>query len=765
VKELLELLGGRSPLSADINLSTRELPGWLFVSALVLAAAALVAGWYAARTPGRARPRVLLWLLRLLALATLCLLVAGPELKLELSVPVASKVAVLVDVSASMALDAGPEGGHASRLQAALAELEQEPLAGMLQPRRLLWYGFGERLRPESRQTLNALQPADRRSAIGEALEELGRRPEINDVGFVVLLSDGADPALSAEGSVKAWVGRWPSIPVVVPRGLGRDGFRDVALTRPRHQRLGFVRHELSFDMLVVAHGVAGSKLQLTLKQDGAPVTTSTLVVTRESEEIPISLQTTPLRAGTFLYSVSVQPLAGEAVANNNSLSFPVEVRRDQIRVLQVAGRPVWDVRFLRRLLKSDPNVDLVSFFILRETGDPPGVPEDELSLIPFPVVELFGTALPEFDVVIFQDFGRRQFLTHDQLAGIARFVNSGGGFLMLGGELAFGAGGYNGTPIETVLPVELVTDEPLLDAAPFRPRLTSAGQRHYVTRVELDARVNASHWGELVPLEGCNRVGRLTPGAVALLEHPEARLDGGAPMPVLAVASRGRGRSMAFAVDTSWYWHFRQVGAGGTPQLYQQLWRNAVRWLAHEPSSKFVSLSAAADSVRPEEALTLEVRARGSDYRPAAGARVGLEWSPASGGAEPERSEGVTDARGHWATSPRLASEGFYRARALLRDQGGVLLDQDQLLFEVNGGGDELRDVAPRPGLLARIAETTGGGVMGPGSAVPESPELERYRVTGRRSFSLWDNALVFAALLLMLGLEWWWRRRLGLR
>ena len=155
--------------------------------------------------------------------------------------------------------------------------------------------------------------------------------------------------------------------------------------------------------MVIVAHGVAGSRLQLTLKQDGAPVTTRSVVVQGEVEEIPISLQTTPTRPGTFLYSVSVQELPGEAVASNNSLSFPVTVRRDQIRVLQVAGRPGWDVRFLRRLLKSDPNVDLVSFFILRETGDPPGLPESELSLIPFPVVELFGSALggKELDDVI----------------------------------------------------------------------------------------------------------------------------------------------------------------------------------------------------------------------------------------------------------------------------------------------------------------------------------------------------------------------------
>ena len=47
-----------------------------------------------------------------------------------------------------------------------------------------------------------------------------------------------------------------------------------------------------------------------------------------------------------------------------------MRVIRDKIRVLQVAGAPSWDVRALRQMLKSNPNVDLISFFILRTQDD-----------------------------------------------------------------------------------------------------------------------------------------------------------------------------------------------------------------------------------------------------------------------------------------------------------------------------------------------------------------------------------------------------------
>ena len=44
---------------------------------------------------------------------------------------------------------------------------------------------------------------------------------------------------------------------------------------------------------------------------------------------------------------------------------YVLKVIRDKVRALQVVGRPSWDERLLRRLLKRNPNVDLISFFIL----------------------------------------------------------------------------------------------------------------------------------------------------------------------------------------------------------------------------------------------------------------------------------------------------------------------------------------------------------------------------------------------------------------
>ncbi len=130
---------------------------------------------------------------------------------------------------------------------------------------------------------------------------------------------------------------------------------------------------------------------------------------------------------------------------------------RDRVRVLHVCGRPSWDQRFLRSMLRLDPNVDLVSFFILRtETDDQPWNRE-EMSLIPFPDREIFDEQLKSFDLLIFQNFNSApSYKVEPYLPGLRDYVQSGGALAMVGGDLSFASGGYAQTALREVLPVEL---------------------------------------------------------------------------------------------------------------------------------------------------------------------------------------------------------------------------------------------------------------------------------------------------------------------
>ena len=103
---------------------------------------------------------------------------------------------------------------------------------------------------------------------------------------------------------------------------------------------------------------------------------------------------------------------------------------RDRLRVLLVSGEPHAGERTWRNILKSDPAVDLVHFTILRPPEKQDGTPINELSLIAFPIRELFEVKLDEFDLIIFDRYRRRGVLPRAYFENIAHYVEDGGALL-----------------------------------------------------------------------------------------------------------------------------------------------------------------------------------------------------------------------------------------------------------------------------------------------------------------------------------------------
>ena len=63
---------------------------------------------------------------------------------------------------------------------------------------------------------------------------------------------------------------------------------------------------------------------------------------------------------------------------------------------------------------------------------------------------------LLEYDVVIHSDIKKESF-SPEQLQNIAKLVEQhGGGFVMIGGNSAFGKGGYHQTVLDRIIPVAM---------------------------------------------------------------------------------------------------------------------------------------------------------------------------------------------------------------------------------------------------------------------------------------------------------------------
>jgi uncharacterized membrane protein len=748
-----QFLWGRTPAGWPLAVVAAALVIFLFLS------------WRAGRTVDKTWQRGFLLALRAGVALLIAALVFDPAVEFLKTRKREESFAVLVDVSRSMTLKTARGEERAELVRQHLKE-SAAVLDALEKRYKVSYLTFDATARPATREEAAARKATGNQSYIGESIDDIIRAMAADPPAGIVLYSDGADrgrirAALDGEGALAPV----PVYPVLLPTETPPDAAVAEVVTDP----YAFIRNGFDVRAKIEVRGLKVAAVDVTLKVDGQVVATQNVAIPKEGGPVEALFRTTPQRVGRFVYSVEIPHFAGEAITENNRRNAIVKVVRDRLRVLQVVGEPSWDERFLRRYLEKDPNVDLISFMILRTREDLDMTPESELSLIPFPTKELFTDELKTFDLVIFQNFDYRPYFEMfpgQLLDNIRRFVEQdGGGFLMIGGDKSFSHGGYVNTPIAEILPVDL-PPTPNVDPEPVRPELAEEALRHPVTGLDLPSEETKAVWKQFPPLEGVNIVGGLRPGGIALMRHPLRKIPGGGAMPVLAVMEAGKGRSMALTSDASWLWNFQVAGDGGSAAYYQRFWNNAIRWLVHDPDFGRVRLEADRDHYDPGEAMKARCAVFDENYKPAAKATVEMQIR------ERERQTG-------WKTLPAQEIEtgvhaaehqpqggGVYEIKCSARTDGKKA-GEDTVLADVDRLGEELQRTAVDNGLLSALAKRSGGqtialGDSDWGDAVGLGAEAA-FEIVGRQVARIWDNAMVLSVLALLLSLEWFLRRRWG--
>ncbi|MEQ1828454.1 MAG: vWA domain-containing protein, partial [Pirellula sp.] len=67
----------------------------------------------------------------------------------------------------------------------------------------------------------------------------------------------------------------------------------------------------------------------------------------------------TPKTEGDFTLSVEVPAHPDEVISTNNSVSTPIAIRAERLKVLVIDSFPRWEYRYLRNALSRDPGVDV----------------------------------------------------------------------------------------------------------------------------------------------------------------------------------------------------------------------------------------------------------------------------------------------------------------------------------------------------------------------------------------------------------------------
>ena len=335
--------------------------------------------------------------------------------------------------------------------------------------------------------------------------------------------------------------------------------------------KYGIVGKAVTLRIRIDDSSAAGGNVPVTLKKDsGAPRTISVPVGRDYSFELELD------HAGPNILQMEVARTAGELSTINNRAVVSVNGVRERLRVLLVSGEPHPGERVWRNLLKADPSVDLVHFTILRPPEKQDMTPVRELSLIAFPIRELFEIKLNEFDLIIFDRYRRRGVLPSIYIDNIARYVEEGGAVLEAAGPEFSGSESLYQTPLARVLPGE---PDGKVFVGGMRPRLTKTGQRHTVT-----ADLPGAGIGEELP-----RWGRWFRQVSVNNRQGHSLMSGRDKKPILLVKRVGKGRVAQLLSDHIWLWA-RGYDGGGP---HGELLRRVAHWLMKEPELEENSLQA----------------------------------------------------------------------------------------------------------------------------------------------------------------------------
>jgi len=751
-----------SPLHSLEWLSLSPLPTWLCWAALLALLALLVFHYRGLLEERNASMRRLLWGLRLLAAAMLLLFVVEPGRRSRTLAHVPGRIAVLVDQTASMQLPTRPgaetRAAEAAKVVQTLLEQSGE------RPERVELFALGESLRPVTLASLKEETPQAEHTDLLAGLQALQQATQGSKALLgVVLLSDGADNTRLRHGLSAQAEAFLKSLKIPVSTVLiGEENLKDIAIERIHSDGFAFVRSKLQVDASVRIRGFRGKKFNLMLKSEGQVLASKEMEAELEDELQTISFEVVPDRTGRFVYTVAAEVFPEEVLTDNNERSFSLKIMRDRIRVLLVSGRPSWEGRFLRGLLKEDSNIELISFYILRNHDDPTEVSDEsqEMSLIPFPMRDIFDEQLLSFDVVVFQNFGYNepQLMVSVYEGNLERYLFRGGAFLLMGGDRSLGESKQGFQELARALPVEATGKA---DLQKFNPKLTPKALRHPIMAYGKNNEETKHLWAQLPPLQGINRT-RAKKTATVLLEHPTL-YTGEQKLPVFALWEYGRGRVAALMVDSTWHWAFRAHSTGAPSHNYERFFKNTLRWLSRDPDLMPLQISADAPRFSTGKTVGATLKTRTADYAPAPHTRVSVELLSSEKQQQIQKLEVETDTEGH----AHLEFHGLDKGAYTLWARSVVAAEQEsQDAFIIEPLGEELLSARTSAALLKALAEATQGRFFKSHSVSFKDIPLHKptpVEMGRSRDEPQWDKWYFFLLFVVCCVLEWALRRSLG--
>lgn len=436
---------------------------------------------------------------------------------------------------------------------------------------------------------------------------------------------------------------------------------------------------------------------------------------------------------------------------DNNAMSFRVAASTRDRRLLILDGSSRWETRYLRNLFDRDPawTVDTVLFgpgtdMPKVKRGDMPGELPDS------------DTAMAAYDAIILGEVPADQF--HDADADRIRdFVTRGGGLIVIDGKYKQ-LQAIAKARLADLIPVRYANHSPPITVRAIRPN--SLAEDHPVLNLWADQKERVEFWDQL-PTPTHAPIVEAQEGAEV---WAEAVSEDQRRVPWLVTRLYGAGRVFYLSTDQTWRWRYKVAD-----RFHARFWNQLLHAVMQPPysaSDDYVSLGT--DKIEYEQGQVSTIRARLQDPN---GQPVGDATVDALLVADDHVIATVPlsiddPSRGTYrGQSPPLQS-GAYQIRIQASGFDAQALRASTPIWVGTRDTIELDRVSMDEDALQQVARS-GGGIYLHESSADQILEHLRPLSNGtivESDILVWQSFYWFWAIMLLLAVEWWLRKRAGL-
>lgn len=788
------------------------LPVWLMVPISILGMGLVWWWYYRESRHARAPYRWLLPTLRAAALGGILWMLAGPAWVREWVSGALSRIAVLVDTSGSMELRES-DTTQTSRLERATQWLSspsekqpgwldqqrrrfhlrlfpfsdagnpdaENPDAGGIEGQRGVQSAWDSTIDGSNQPTRLRLESGGRRTEIGEALSsvirsggllasasdskdaeqilgEASATPSGQDAralkpyAAVVLLSDGQSNSGESPSSVAERFAQ-ASIPVFAI-GYGREAEpEDVGILAVSHSRSMFRTDSFQGTATIKQQIPLGRQYRIDIRSNGKVVWSKSLesdgssdrtIEYRISGDALFAAQQDATRTKAIPLDLEFEVVHDGQDASDQNNRFESSlwgvIRKN--RVLVIDGRGRWESRYIKNAFGRDTAWDLRSI-----------LGPEEFASNPFPKTREDFSGV---DLIVMATDSLSS-MSETQLRWLADYIaDFGGGLILIDSGRDTPPKVFGNKEVDW-LPVSFIENETApITVSALNLEPAAVEQRAFAFEQETGG--NRRLWESFPAPRSARRV-QTAPGAEVMVSGKNENQQ----YPMIVTRRSGQGRVVYLANDETWRWRYNVADL-----YHQRFWNQLAQWSMQPPyavENDYVGLDSGERVYGFSQQIPIRARLMNAQQEPLSGVRA----------------MAVIEQNGVRVQSFPLAEEaegsGMFSGLA-----SGLLAGRYQVRLEVPGLPTEAIDLeteflihppedlemqvlASNRSVLEQIAKTTGGKYYDESQADRVNESLLALR-TGKIEQSrtlLWQSYPWFLAVMTLLALEWYLRKRAG--